>query len=247
MANTALAASVQTLSRLAARFEVRSGTPGLWTLTRGGITEILGEASSGRTAMAQWMLANATRGGEVVAVVDCDDAFDPGFGAQSRCGSGKTALGAMRPSSGNRAQSHGSHFAQRRIRAGRSRSGRYALRRAAEDSWFLLVSFSARGGAYAFRSAYCGAAAGCAIMFHPPARVPAAAALVARTAAVSNHRTAGTPGGIAETDERRPAALSKHVGYEGKLCSPASPEIRRALPNWPASSRRWSKIRTAIP
>ncbi len=78
MANTALAASVQTLSRLAARFEVRSGTPGLWTLTRGGITEIFGEASSGRTAMAQWMLANATRGGEVAAVVDCDDAFDPG-------------------------------------------------------------------------------------------------------------------------------------------------------------------------
>jgi hypothetical protein len=28
--------------------------------------------------MAQWMLANATRGGEVTAVVDCDDAFDPG-------------------------------------------------------------------------------------------------------------------------------------------------------------------------
>jgi hypothetical protein len=78
MANTALAASVQTLSRLAARFEVRSGTPGLWTLTRGGITEILGEMSSGRTAMAQWMLANATQGGEVAAVVDCDDAFDPG-------------------------------------------------------------------------------------------------------------------------------------------------------------------------
>jgi recA bacterial DNA recombination protein len=78
MANTALAASVQTLSRLAARFEIRSGTPGLWALSRGGITEILGEASSGRTAMAQWMLANATRGGEVAAIVDCDDAFDPG-------------------------------------------------------------------------------------------------------------------------------------------------------------------------
>ena len=78
MANTALAASVQTLSRLAARFEVRTGTSSLWTLTRGGITELLGEVSSGRTAMAQWLLANATRGGEVAAVVDCDDAFDPG-------------------------------------------------------------------------------------------------------------------------------------------------------------------------
>src|SRR6201996_2740263 len=83
MANTALAASVQTLSRISARFEARSGPPGLWTLARGEITEILGEASSGRTAMAQWMLANATRGGEVAAVVDCDDGVDPASAHQA--------------------------------------------------------------------------------------------------------------------------------------------------------------------
>jgi len=67
----------QPLSGFADRFQIRGVTPGLWTLARGGITEILGEGSSGRTALAQWMLANATRGGEVAAVVDCNDAFDP--------------------------------------------------------------------------------------------------------------------------------------------------------------------------
>lgn len=73
MAN--MATLVQPLSRFAAPVEI---PPSLWTLPRGGITEIFGESSSGRTALAQWMLANTTLGGEVAAVVDCDDAFDPG-------------------------------------------------------------------------------------------------------------------------------------------------------------------------
>lgn len=47
------------------------------TLTRGGITEILGDPSSGRTTLSQSMLRNATLGGEISAVVDCHDAFDP--------------------------------------------------------------------------------------------------------------------------------------------------------------------------
>jgi hypothetical protein len=68
-------AAVQPLSHFTKSWEV---PPGLWTLSRGGITEIFGETSSGRTALAQWMLANTTLGGEVAAVVDCDDAFDPG-------------------------------------------------------------------------------------------------------------------------------------------------------------------------
>ena len=69
-----MASLVQPLSRFATPFEIPLG---LWTLPRGGITEIFGETSSGRTALAQWMLANTTLGGEVAAVVDCDDAFDP--------------------------------------------------------------------------------------------------------------------------------------------------------------------------
>ena len=49
----------------------------LCTLPRGAISEILGDLSSGRTAIAQSMIATATRAGEVSALVDCDDAFDP--------------------------------------------------------------------------------------------------------------------------------------------------------------------------
>jgi hypothetical protein len=50
---------------------------GIASLPRGGITEILGDASSGRTALAHRMLATATLGGEVSAWIDCSDAFDP--------------------------------------------------------------------------------------------------------------------------------------------------------------------------
>ncbi|MCX6598330.1 MAG: hypothetical protein NTV70_18410 [Acidobacteria bacterium] len=51
--------------------------PLLSGLPRGAITEIVGAASSGRTAVMQSMLATATRGGEVCAVVDTHVAFDP--------------------------------------------------------------------------------------------------------------------------------------------------------------------------
>lgn len=49
----------------------------LCALPRGEIAEIVGEPCSGRTALAQSMLATATLGGEVSALVDGDDAFDP--------------------------------------------------------------------------------------------------------------------------------------------------------------------------
>jgi hypothetical protein len=49
----------------------------LSALPRGAIAEILGNESTGRTALAQSMFATVTLGGEVVAWIDCDDAFDP--------------------------------------------------------------------------------------------------------------------------------------------------------------------------
>ncbi|HEY3443664.1 MAG TPA: hypothetical protein VGK29_23095 [Paludibaculum sp.] len=58
--------------------EVRELGEGLAALARGGITEVLGAAGAGRTAVAQGMIAEATRRGEVVAVIDGDDCFDPG-------------------------------------------------------------------------------------------------------------------------------------------------------------------------
>jgi hypothetical protein len=44
---------------------------------RGGVSEIAGPPSSGRTSLALALLARATASGEEVAVVDAADAFDP--------------------------------------------------------------------------------------------------------------------------------------------------------------------------
>ncbi len=46
-------------------------------LPRGRLSEIAGPLSSGRTSVTLALLARATRAGEVVAVVDAADAFDP--------------------------------------------------------------------------------------------------------------------------------------------------------------------------
>jgi recombination protein RecA len=46
-------------------------------LPRGAITEVTGPASSGRTAFVQALLAAATAAGELAAIVDAGNAFDP--------------------------------------------------------------------------------------------------------------------------------------------------------------------------
>jgi hypothetical protein len=86
-------AQVGAISKLAAvvpasRLDVRpapemvsSGIPQLDLLTgglaRGCLTEICGTASSGRTSVLLFALARATQRGEVCALVDASDAFDP--------------------------------------------------------------------------------------------------------------------------------------------------------------------------
>ena len=50
-------------------------------LPRGAITEIAGPASSGRTTLLYSILAEATARGEVCALVDASDAFDPASAA----------------------------------------------------------------------------------------------------------------------------------------------------------------------
>lgn len=78
MANlTTLVGPLSTPFASAERVECLEGLHGLWALPRGAITEILGDASTGRTALAQSMLATATLGGEITAWIDCDDSFDP--------------------------------------------------------------------------------------------------------------------------------------------------------------------------
>jgi len=79
-----IAAAVVPASRLEVRPEpemVSSGIPQLDLLTggfaRGCLTEICGTASSGRTSILLFALARATTRGEVCALVDASDAFDP--------------------------------------------------------------------------------------------------------------------------------------------------------------------------
>ena len=90
-------AHVGAISKLAAvvpasRLDVRpapemvsSGIPQLDLLTgglaRGCLTEICGTASSGRTSVLLFVLARATQRGEVCALVDASDAFDPASAA----------------------------------------------------------------------------------------------------------------------------------------------------------------------
>ncbi len=90
-------AQVGAISKLAAvvpasRLDIRptpemvsSGIPQLDSLTgglpRGCLTEICGMASSGRTSVLLLALAHATQRGEVCALVDTSDAFDPASAA----------------------------------------------------------------------------------------------------------------------------------------------------------------------
>src|SRR6202795_1558552 len=73
------------LDALPAPEMVSSGIPQLDLLTgglaRGCLTEICGTASSGRTSVLLFALARATQRGEVCALVDASDAFDPASAA----------------------------------------------------------------------------------------------------------------------------------------------------------------------
>jgi hypothetical protein len=77
VATVASARPLSSFPAIKAPHEFQDLTHGLAALPRGTICEILGEPSTGRTALAHSMLATATLGGEVVAVVDSNDTFDP--------------------------------------------------------------------------------------------------------------------------------------------------------------------------
>ncbi|MGH9531911.1 MAG: hypothetical protein ACRD2Q_05920, partial [Terriglobales bacterium] len=94
MATTILRAQIESQARLGARLilpsllperqapeTVSTGVAEVDALTsglpRGALTEICGPASSGRTSLLLSLLASATSRGEVCALVDASDAFDP--------------------------------------------------------------------------------------------------------------------------------------------------------------------------
>jgi hypothetical protein len=91
MANIATSLATSPASSLYPRAAVKlqDAVQGLGSLPRGTITEILGECSTGRTALAQTMLATATLGGEVVAWIDGGDAFDPASAVRAGADLGK--------------------------------------------------------------------------------------------------------------------------------------------------------------
>lgn len=62
---------------------VPSLTPLLTKLPRGGIAEVTGPRSSGRMGVILHVLAQATAGGEVCAVLDTHDQFSPGSAAKA--------------------------------------------------------------------------------------------------------------------------------------------------------------------
>ena len=47
------------------------------SLTRGSVVEIVGEASSGKTSVSLSLLSKLTKAGEICAVVDGGNSFDP--------------------------------------------------------------------------------------------------------------------------------------------------------------------------
>jgi recombination protein RecA len=71
------------------RVDFEDALRGLCSLPRGSITEILGDRSTGRTALAQSMLATATLAGEVAAWIDGHDSFDPASAARAGADLGK--------------------------------------------------------------------------------------------------------------------------------------------------------------
>ncbi len=73
--------------------KLQDAVQGLCALPRGTVTEILGGRSTGRTALAQTMLATATLGGEAAAWIDGDDSFDPASAARAGADRGKLLRG----------------------------------------------------------------------------------------------------------------------------------------------------------
>ena len=74
---------------------------GIGGVPRGRITEIFGPESSGKTTLAQHVIAEAQRAGGVAAFVDVEHALDPGYAA--KCGVNVDDLYISQPDTGEQA------------------------------------------------------------------------------------------------------------------------------------------------
>src|SRR5580765_8314633 len=74
---------------------------GIGGIPRGRITEIYGPESSGKTTLAQHIIANAQRRGGICAIVDAEHALDPSYA--ERCGVNINDLLISQPDTGEQA------------------------------------------------------------------------------------------------------------------------------------------------
>ncbi len=74
---------------------------GVGGLPRGRVTEIYGPESSGKTTLAQHVIAQAQKQGGVAAIIDAEHALDPGYA--ERCGVNVADLLVSQPDTGEQA------------------------------------------------------------------------------------------------------------------------------------------------
>jgi hypothetical protein len=110
-------------------------------IPRGNMTEIAGDASSGRTTLLYSLFANATRKGEYCALIDSHDSFDPASAAQA----GMDLSHLLWIRCGGNAE-HALQAADRIVQAGGfglvvfdlAEAGQLTARRISLASWFRL-------------------------------------------------------------------------------------------------------------
>jgi recombination protein RecA len=90
--------SVSVISTGAIALDMALGVGGV---PRGRITEIFGPESSGKTTLAQHIIAEAQRAGGIAAIIDAEHALDPAYAAQ--CGVSVSDLLISQPDTGEQA------------------------------------------------------------------------------------------------------------------------------------------------
>jgi recombination protein RecA len=90
--------NVQVIPTGSLALDAALGTGGI---PRGRITEIFGPESSGKTTLAQHIIAEAQHGGGVAAIIDTEHALDPGYAA--KCGVDVDNLYISQPDTGEQA------------------------------------------------------------------------------------------------------------------------------------------------
>src|ERR671938_1491201 len=98
MGETSSRLAIETIPTGAVALDIALGVGGI---PRGRITEIYGPESSGKTTLAQHIIAEAQKLGGVAAYIDAEHAFDPIYA--ERCGINLEELLISQPDTGEQA------------------------------------------------------------------------------------------------------------------------------------------------